>query len=483
MIGDQFLTYKEFALFVQNLNLRISNLSITGAGAEVPIHIPDHNDLEGIQGGVAGEYYHFALASEFDYAKFTASGLEGRNYAEVLSDLSGQAAAAFSWNSQDLTAVGNITVGNDKWIGTGAAGPRLVFDSGNSYIEVQGGDIFTDRWLSRETNTFFGIDVIGAGNLAHVSGSDGYYNSVFGRQAGYSCTKGYLNVLMGYQAGYFLTIGKKNTCVGANANYLSEGDENVTIGYMAGYGGANGSLATGSYNVYVGVETGVAIWAGDYNVIVGYKTGHYVESAEKSVILGARAGYNVNSGKNNILVGYQAGDNITIGSDNIIIGHDIDALLATGDDQLRIGSAIYGNLTAGAIKINFAGLLTRKFIVTTNDVDGNETHLIAVLLGGLIRRGTGDQLTAARTDVTDTAANIVAAIKGCIVGSGFEFLIANEDSTHTVSLDGGVGVTMIPNDPSTAIPANSTGRFMLVVTNIGEGTEAVDIHLLGYSTH
>lgn len=43
-----------------------------------------------------------------EYCKFTASGVEARTTAEVLSDLSGQAGAAFSWNSKNLTSVGKI---------------------------------------------------------------------------------------------------------------------------------------------------------------------------------------------------------------------------------------------------------------------------------------------------------------------------------------------------------------------------------------
>jgi len=46
-----------------------------------------------------------------DYAKFTAAGLVGRSYDEVLSDLSGEALAAFDFNSQNLTGCGNITMG------------------------------------------------------------------------------------------------------------------------------------------------------------------------------------------------------------------------------------------------------------------------------------------------------------------------------------------------------------------------------------
>lgn len=140
-------------------------------------------------------------------------------------------------------------------------------------------------------------------------------------------------------------------------------------------------------------------------------------------------------------------------------------------------------LLVGALQVNSFSPIIKKYTITTDNTDGVGTHTIAELLGGLIRRGTGDQISGAVIDVTDTAANIVAGIIGCVIGSGFEFTIQNEDSTHTIQLDGGAGVTVIPNDPSTAIPANSSGRFLLEVTNITGAAEAVNIHALGFTTH
>jgi hypothetical protein len=60
--------------------------------AEQTIGIADNNLVE----------MDDADAADDDYAKFTANGLEGRSYSEVLSDLSGQASSAFDMNGQDL---------------------------------------------------------------------------------------------------------------------------------------------------------------------------------------------------------------------------------------------------------------------------------------------------------------------------------------------------------------------------------------------
>ena len=137
--------------------------------------------------------------------------------------------------------------------------------------------------------------------------------------------------------------------------------------------------------------------------------------------------------------------------------------------------------TSGFTSIN--GNFARKFTITTDNTNGAATHTAAEMAGGLIRRGTGNEITGDATDVTDTASNFVAGFPGCVVGSGYVFSIAIEDDTNTVALDGGTDVTMIPNDPSTAIPANATGRFLLVVTNATAASEAVSVYALGYSTH
>ncbi len=73
--------------------------------AAIPIGITDDDIVEIDDADVADN----------DYAKFTTAGLEGRSYSEVLSDLSGQASAAFDWNSQALTETGTITAATSVW--------------------------------------------------------------------------------------------------------------------------------------------------------------------------------------------------------------------------------------------------------------------------------------------------------------------------------------------------------------------------------
>jgi len=89
MIGDRFLTKKEFDLFVKNLRLRLSGLSITGVGVGEPVIIPAHNELEGIQGGGVGDYYHFTQTRHNDLSDGGDCGIhkhDDRYYTEAEVD-------------------------------------------------------------------------------------------------------------------------------------------------------------------------------------------------------------------------------------------------------------------------------------------------------------------------------------------------------------------------------------------------------------
>ena len=111
-----------------------------------------------------------------------------------------------------------------------------------------GGDIKTDRWLLRDSNTFFGVDVVGNGNLAHGAGAEGYYNSAFGNRSLYANTTGYNNSAFGYRS--------------LRAN--TEGIGNTGLGFQTG-----ASITTGDYNLCIGHGVDVAVATANYQVNIG----------------------------------------------------------------------------------------------------------------------------------------------------------------------------------------------------------------------
>jgi hypothetical protein len=118
----------------------------------------------------------------------------------------------------------------------------------------------------------------------------------------------------------------------------------------------------------------------------------------------------------------------------------------------------------------------QRATITTDATEGARTYTIAELLGGLILR---DPAGGARSDVTPTAALIVAGIAGCVVGSSFEFTIRNTaDASEVLTLTAGANVTL---SGTMTIAQNNSRRFLAVVENVD--TAAVTIYSLGTVVH
>lgn len=277
-----------------------------------------------------------------DYAKWTASGLEGKTYAQVLVDLSGSAGAAFAWNSQNLTGVGTI--------GCGAITTSGLFTLNN--------DIKTDRWENSDTNTYLGVGVCGAGNA-----SGALYNVAFGYQAAYALTSADNIVCIGWRAGRYLTSGIDNLNIGAAAGYYNAGgSRNVCIGPYAGYGISGfdysycmllgrsaGYENKGDYNVSVGANTLRYNQTGVSNVCVGHEAGFGAtgQSHSSNTFVGYHAGFAVTTGGDNVLVGYQAGVGLTSGAENVIIGHNAGTVVTDNTKLVLIGHEAGQYLASG----------------------------------------------------------------------------------------------------------------------------------------
>jgi hypothetical protein len=115
--------------------------------------------------------------------------------------------------------------------------------------------------------------------------------------------------------------------------------------------------------------------------------------------------------------------------------------------------------------------------VTTNTTDANQTYTTANVLGGLILR----QLGASRTDTLPTAAALVEAVQGAMVGTAFRFTIRNTSSgAYTITVAGGTGIT---TSGTMTIAQNNTKEFLLVFTNVGINTEAATLYSIGTFVH
>jgi hypothetical protein len=287
-------------------------------------------------------------------------------------------------------------------------------DSGaNVVLAIMGdGDIFTDRWLASETNTFIGVGVVGSGNLAHVAGNTGWRNVGLGWHVLEDLETGYDNVGIGYLACSSVTIGYGNVGIGVNANKsTTEGYQNFAIGgnslfnntlgvqnvgvgdsslfsniggsYNFGLGfsalrmntsgssnigigsHANRRNTTAGFNIAIGDSANYNNQEGYYNTIIGSQAGKGTSAHNKAnnVIIGYQAGFLAQDANNNILIGYQAGNVITTGDGNIIIGYDIDPSAADASYELNIGGYITGIIDDGTLLITSQNAATVPFTV------------------------------------------------------------------------------------------------------------------------
>ncbi len=106
---------------------------------------------------------------------------------------------------------------------------------------------------------------------------------------------------------------------------------------------------------------------------------------------------------------------------------------------------------------------------------GPQTYTAGDFIGGMILRS----IAAAQNDVTPAAAQLVAAIAGCIVGSSFRVVIRNTAAgAYAITLTAGAGVTI---SGTATIGQNASKEFLAIVTDATPGAEAVTLYSLGTS--
>lgn len=134
----------------------------------------------------------------------------------------------------------------------------------------------------------------------------------------------------------------------------------------------------------------------------------------------------------------------------------LETLFVLGQNPSGVPAASTFQTTTAAIAA-LASTETAPFIVTPITTVGNGTLTAAGIVGGEIIR-TGP--VAAFSDATDTAAAIIAALPGAVVGSSFTVLIKNA-TIYTQTITAGTGVTL----PSTVIvPAYSVIEYNITVS-------------------
>jgi len=147
-------------------------------------------------------------------------------------------------------------------------------------------------------------------------------------------------------------------------------------------------------------------------------------------------------------------------------------------DKILQHPELAGGFTVGGAPLaTSGGAMLDKATPTTDSTAAAITYTAAMLLTKLLLR---DPNGAGRSDVTPTAALLLAALPGAKVGSGFEFTIRNTaDANETITVTAGSGCTL---SGTMTIGQNNSRRFRVVFTNV-TNSPAYTLYSLGISAH
>lgn len=299
--------------------------------------------------------------------------------------------------------------------------------------------------------------------------------------------------LVGYQG--YLAVLAGNSGAGADVNYISL-YSNVTTVAPSIY--ASGSDTNVGLNITSKGTGSVTLWTGSLarEALILANTASAVNEITITQAATGNAPLIAASGETNVGLGLSSKGtgsvtlwtgnagrealilpNVASAVNEVTITQAITAVaptIAASGGDTNIGLNIAAKGTAQVLN---AGAIVGKTTVTTTTTAGAATYTAAQMLGGLILR---DPNGAGRSDVTPTAALLVAALPGCAIGTSFQFTIVNTaDANETITVTAGSGATLVG---TMTIAQSNNKTFLAVLDNVTGGAEAYTLYSLGTVT-
>jgi hypothetical protein len=284
------------------------------------------------------------------------------------------------------TANGLTAVGNEAFVGgTNPSNPTTGVAVGYQagYNVETGANGLTLVGYQAGTGNSTGANNTGVGYQALYRNSTGARNTA----VGYESLEGIVasnfddNVAAGYQAGFALSSGINNVIVGSQAGRaLNDADSSVLIGYRAGY-----TITDATGTIAIGYQAGQDITS-DYSIAIGYEAAPSTTSVNVLAI-GYQAGYSLTSnGTWNTFIGYQSGYLNNAGDNNIGIGYQTLYQNRSGSSNTAIG---HSALEGGAASIDFYGNVAVGTNANANVRNGGSYNVtIGTSAAQLMRAGT-----------------------------------------------------------------------------------------------
>lgn len=335
----------------------------------------------------------------------------------------------------NIFAMGNhspyvFTTGRDNFFLGTQSGSKCTTCIGNLGIGTALREL-----VSGSNNTAIGWD----SQAVNVIGNN---NTSLGEDA-LKYVEGDNNVGLGYTAGYSISTGTGNVAIAPNALYNNQtGVENIGVGYAALVN------TTNSYNTAVGVYAGRGVTTGDSNTVIGHGalaslTGTAnisnvavgrgsmpnAVSAVQSVAVGTSALNGVTTGDYNVALGQAAGYSVTTTNGGVFLGYgagfyetgsrklfiDSDTGFRTNEATARIQALIYGVFasTVAAQSVRVNGSFELAKMTDPATAPGADHAVLRVRCG--TNAGTARLIVYAGTSTTPITItdNIGSGVTGC----------------------------------------------------------------------
>ena len=330
------------------------------------------------QNGVGSTVFNTAVGATAgrNISSGNANTLLGYSAGGNLTGGGGNICIGYNVNASSPSANNETTIGGQflrmPSLSSGASnGDVMTYSSATGYISLSPVTLPWDYEYDAANENFVqgeAPNIVGTGNTGYGVGSlpildAGNNNTAFGANTGFNLENSSDNVMIGYDAGRNFRPGgstcDRNTVVGSGIRFAvnPQGDDNTCVGYRAG-----SNIDSGSFNVFIGSDSGRINTLGTDNVAIGRRSLETNSGSSRNIAIGSlaltaaqtnsanntaigyEAGTAITNGDNNVLLGYGAGRTITSGNNNLVIGYAAQSSSATVNNEITIGNNSHNNI-------------------------------------------------------------------------------------------------------------------------------------------
>lgn len=315
--------------------------------------------------------------------------------------------------------------------------------------------------------------------LTHSAGSEGYFNTLIGYQAGAGVTSGASNTFIGSSTGGAITSGSANTAIGASLNAgTTTASSNVFIGYNLGNNasGAGVAVTTAGFSTLIGSQADLATATATDVVYIGYNGAggtrsvvigsNAADNGTDNVFIGEHSGFNLPTATGTVAVGQGTAQTLSSGVNNTLLGNDADVSTGTFTNSTALGNGATVDASNAAL-IGNASVTDFSLGDTASAAASSARTLRSGDANGSDKAGGDFTIQASRSTGSGAAGKVL--IKGAPAASTSSTL-----NTVQTMLTADPGTTTIGTTVTVKGQSNQTADMFVVEAN--DGTDSLIVN-------